>query len=172
MWANIHGHLAFAESEQSKLIDVLSLCFHAFFPVRGIFILMRIYDQKLLDVTVNGKLQTVSINELLQPSVDGYTPTLSESASDELKRLMWLTTQIFTKAIGLSNRHGLFRFQSFRRSLSRLSQPAIESRMKTSHFEERIGLSGVQTAQRRDERTQRDGQSHTTCLFVHVRCSD
>jgi hypothetical protein len=36
------------------------------------------------------------------------------------------------------------------------SKPAREGRMKTSHFEERIALRAVQTAQRRDESTQRE----------------
>lgn len=60
-----------------------------------IFILMELYDQKLLDVAVHGRLQTVSVNELFQLIVDGFTPTLSETTCNDLKRLMWLTTQIF-----------------------------------------------------------------------------
>jgi hypothetical protein len=36
------------------------------------------------------------------------------------------------------------------------SKPAREGRMKTSHFEGRIALSAVRTAQRRDEHTQRE----------------
>jgi hypothetical protein len=36
------------------------------------------------------------------------------------------------------------------------SKPAREGRMKTSHFEERIAVRVVQTAQRRDESTQRE----------------
>jgi len=42
------------------------------------------------------------------------------------------------------------------RSVSGRSKPAREGRMKTSHFEERIALRAMQTAQRRDESTQRE----------------
>ena len=56
---------------------------------------MKIYDAKILDVSHNGKLQTVSVTELFQLLADGYTPALTEQASEDLKRLMWLTTQIF-----------------------------------------------------------------------------
>jgi hypothetical protein len=41
-------------------------------------------------------------------------------------------------------------------SVSERSKPASKERMKTSHFEERIALRVVQTAQRRDESTQRE----------------
>ena len=40
--------------------------------------------------------------------------------------------------------------------VSERSKPASRERMKTSHFEERIALRVVQTAQRRDESTQRE----------------
>lgn len=41
-------------------------------------------------------------------------------------------------------------------SVSGRSKPASKGRMKTSHFEERIALDAVETAQRRDESTQRE----------------
>jgi len=41
-------------------------------------------------------------------------------------------------------------------NVSGRSKPARAGRMKTSHFEERIALSAVETAQRRDESTQRE----------------
>jgi len=41
-------------------------------------------------------------------------------------------------------------------SVSERSKPASRERMKTSHFEERIALCAVETAQRRDESTQRE----------------
>jgi uncharacterized repeat protein (TIGR03803 family) len=41
-------------------------------------------------------------------------------------------------------------------TVSERSKPASRERMKTSHFEERIALRVVQTAQERDERTQRE----------------
>ena len=62
---------------------------------RNSYLDMKIYDAKTLDVSHNGKLQTVSVTELFQLLADGYTPALTEQASDDLKRLMWLTTQIF-----------------------------------------------------------------------------
>ena len=40
--------------------------------------------------------------------------------------------------------------------VSERSKPASKERMKTSHFEERIAFGVVQTAQRRDESTQRE----------------
>ncbi|HEY1209758.1 MAG TPA: hypothetical protein VGE85_10350, partial [Terracidiphilus sp.] len=40
--------------------------------------------------------------------------------------------------------------------VSERSKPASRERMKTSHFEERIALGAVETAQRRDEPTQRE----------------
>src|SRR5476651_1575773 len=42
------------------------------------------------------------------------------------------------------------------RPVSERSKPASRERMKTSHFEERIALRAVETAQRRDESTQRE----------------
>ena len=41
-------------------------------------------------------------------------------------------------------------------TVSERSKPASKERMKTSHFEELIALRVVQTAQRRDESTQRE----------------
>ena len=41
-------------------------------------------------------------------------------------------------------------------AVSERSQPASRERMKTSHFEERIAFGAVETAQRRDESTQRE----------------
>lgn len=55
----------------------------------------KIYDQKLLDIAINGKLRTVSVTELFQLIVDGYSPALTEQGINDLKRLMWLNTQIF-----------------------------------------------------------------------------
>ena len=40
--------------------------------------------------------------------------------------------------------------------VSERSKPASRERMKTSHFEECIALGAVETAQRRDESTQRE----------------
>ena len=42
------------------------------------------------------------------------------------------------------------------RGVSERSKPASRERMKTSHFEGRIALSAIPTAQRRDEPTQRE----------------
>jgi O-glycosyl hydrolase len=55
---------------------------------------MKICDEKSLDVAVNGKLRTVSVSKLLRLIVDGKTPALTRQAGDDLKRLMWLLTQI------------------------------------------------------------------------------
>ncbi len=65
------------------------------FGVDYIYLDMKIYDAKTLDVFLNGKLQTISVTELFQLIADGFSPILTEQATDELKRLMWLTTQIF-----------------------------------------------------------------------------
>jgi hypothetical protein len=45
---------------------------------------------------------------------------------------------------------------TFKITVSGRSKPARAGRMETSHFEERIALSAVETAQRRDESTQRE----------------
>ena len=58
---------------------------------------MKIYDQKILEVSIYGTIMMVSVNELFQLLADGFRPTLTEEATDELKRLMWLTTQIFVQ---------------------------------------------------------------------------
>ena len=58
---------------------------------------MKIYDQKILEVDLNGKLIFVSVNELFQLIVDGFAPQLTAETLDELRRLMWLTTQIFVQ---------------------------------------------------------------------------
>ncbi len=83
--------------------QTLSEGFHFFksvfcsaFSPRGEYLLsMKIYDEKILDVMLNGRLQTVSVVELFQLIVDGYTPTLTEESVEDFKKLMWLTTQIF-----------------------------------------------------------------------------
>jgi len=68
------------------------------FSVTGLFIRMtKIYDQKLLEVSLHGKLRTVSTTELFQLIADGYTPALTEQGCEDLKRLMWLATQIFVQ---------------------------------------------------------------------------
>ena len=70
--------------------------FGGFCTGRHTYLEMKIYDEKTLDVyTRSGKLQTVSVNKLFQMISDGLTPTLSEQAYKDLKRLMWLTTHIF-----------------------------------------------------------------------------
>ena len=57
----------------------------------------KIYDHKLLEISLHGKLRTVSTTELFQLIVDGYAPTLTEQGCEDLKRLMWLATQIFVQ---------------------------------------------------------------------------
>jgi len=59
-----------------------------------------------------------------------------------------------TPVIGILERGG--NVQAKVVSVSGRSKPARKGRMKTSHFEGRIALSAVRTAQRRDEHTQRE----------------
>ena len=58
---------------------------------------MKIYEEKLLEITIHGKLRTVSVTELFHLIADGYSPALTQQSCDDLKRLMWLTTQIFVQ---------------------------------------------------------------------------
>lgn len=58
---------------------------------------MKICDEKLLDVAVKGNLRTISVTELLHLIVDGHKPALTKQATEDLKHLTWLLTQIFIK---------------------------------------------------------------------------
>jgi len=55
---------------------------------------MKIYQEKLIDVCVNGKLRMVSLNELLRLIVDGKNPALTKQGHSDLKKLIWLIAQI------------------------------------------------------------------------------
>lgn len=56
---------------------------------------MKIYDEKILDIVLNGKLTAVSVTELFQLIADGHRPALTKQGRDDLKRLAWFTAQIF-----------------------------------------------------------------------------
>jgi hypothetical protein len=83
----------------------------------------------------------------LNPAGVAYGNEYSESSSN-------LTQWVFTgPSEYLSNGDGV---PSCYAAVSGRSKPAREGRMKTSHFEGRIALCAVETAQRRDEYTQRE----------------
>ncbi|MFZ0828243.1 MAG: hypothetical protein WAO02_12550, partial [Verrucomicrobiia bacterium] len=55
-----------------------------------------------------------------------------------------------------SNNLAPMRLHAYVFCVSERSKPASRERMKTSHFDERIAFGAVETAQRRDESTQRE----------------
>lgn len=59
-----------------------------------IFIPMKIYDSKTIDVCVSGKLRMVSLNELLRLIVAGKKPALTKQGQADFKKLIGLITQI------------------------------------------------------------------------------
>ena len=63
-------------------------------PLKAIFIPMKIYQEKLIDVCVNGKLRMVSLNELLRLIVAGKNPALTKQGQDDFKKLIGLIAQI------------------------------------------------------------------------------
>ena len=58
------------------------------------YYLMKIYQEKLIEVCVNGKLRMVSLNELLKLIEDGKTPTLTKQGHADFKKLIGLIAQI------------------------------------------------------------------------------
>ena len=60
----------------------------------GIFIPMKIYDAKTIDVCVNGKLRMVSLTELLRLIVAGKNPALTKQGHADFKKLIGLIAQI------------------------------------------------------------------------------
>ena len=55
---------------------------------------MKIYQEKHLDVCVDGKLRMVSLNELLRLIVAGKNPALTKQGHADFKRLIGLIAQI------------------------------------------------------------------------------
>ena len=55
---------------------------------------MKIYQEKSIDVCVNGKLRMVSLNELLRLIIAGKNPALTKQGHDDLKKLIGLIAQI------------------------------------------------------------------------------
>ena len=65
------------------------------FPLRlGYLLAMKIYEEKNLDVCVNGKLRTVSLHDLLRLIVTGKHPALTKQGHDDFKKLTGLIAQI------------------------------------------------------------------------------
>jgi hypothetical protein len=60
----------------------------------GIFIPMKIYKEKYIDVCVNGKLRMVSLNQLLRLIVAGKNPALTKQGHADFKKLIALVAQI------------------------------------------------------------------------------
>jgi len=58
---------------------------------------MKIYENKILEITIHGKSRTVSVTELFHLIADGYSPALTQQSCDDLRRLLWLATQIFVQ---------------------------------------------------------------------------
>jgi hypothetical protein len=55
---------------------------------------MKTYQQKNIDVCVNGKLRMVSLNELLRLIVAGKNPALTKQGHADFKKLIELIAQI------------------------------------------------------------------------------
>ena len=58
---------------------------------------MKIYQEKSIDVCVNGKLRMVSLNELLRLIVAGKNPALTKQGHADFKKLIRLISEIQTQ---------------------------------------------------------------------------
>jgi hypothetical protein len=102
------------------------------------------------------------LNIVTQQRVDWLKELATEFGNDEAIVKMLGTSII--NAVNANPLEALYeavgrinvRKDDFKNIVSGRSKPAKEGRMKTSHFEERIALRAMQTAQRRDESTQRE----------------
>jgi hypothetical protein len=56
---------------------------------------MKIYKEKLIDVAVNGKLRTVSVQELARLITTGKEPALTKQGQQDLTTLVALLANIF-----------------------------------------------------------------------------
>ena len=55
---------------------------------------MKICETKFIDVADNGKLRTVSLNELHSLIIDGETPAITRQGQNQLKQLIGILARI------------------------------------------------------------------------------
>jgi hypothetical protein len=58
---------------------------------------MKIYKGKLIDVAVNGKLRTVSVQELSRLITNGKEPALTKQGQQDLTTLVRLLAEFFAE---------------------------------------------------------------------------